>query len=95
MMTVQLASLEVRYRIDTASELAALLQHALHSSPIEDCARSSVGLRSYTLQRLKDCGGASAKAATIAGSMMPPMSIEIGPFVVMVPTLASPLSTFL
>jgi hypothetical protein len=92
MMMVQLASLEVRYWINTASELAALVQHAMHRDATEDGIRSkgSVGLRSYALQRLKDCGGASAKMSTLVGSMMPPLSIEMGPCTLMVPTSASP-----
>jgi hypothetical protein len=91
-MMVQLASLEVRYWINTASELAALLQHAMHRSATEDgiLSKGSVGLRSYALQRLKDFGGASAKVSSLVGSMMPPLSIEMGPCTLMVPTSAFP-----
>lgn len=87
---VRLASIEVYYKYKAAADLASLFDQALTDPSVthDDLHDGASTLRSCVLQRLRDGGTRTAKAAVVACSTSAPYSLQVGPVSISVPASA-------
>lgn len=86
--TLTLAPIEVRYRFDTAADLALLLDEFLISEALtgyREHNTSVTTLRTCVLQRMRDSGSLKAQTATMAIDHAPPVTIDCGAVSVLIP----------